>query len=136
VGIICSADEERNQAQRELEALGIDARPIVLADPKDPKDPKARVEPCDVVVIFVDGFDDANILERLSALADWPTWIAVTERVPPLSFSRMARARPAVIVGHAKWLALVLATMGVCAPSETAEVPYVEPSGPELPFTD
>jgi hypothetical protein len=134
VAVVCAADEQRDRTRGHLQRFGIDVRAVVgLADLK------ATAERCEVMVIFADGFQDATILEGLSAVEGWqtgPTLIVVTDHVPPLWPPQKARVRPAMIVAYASWVRLLCDTIGVRPLAGIAEVPEIEPSGPELPFTD
>lgn len=124
VAVVC-APSELGDRTRELARSGVEADGLFgLADFK------ATADRYEVMVIFVDGFEDAAFLDRLRALAGLPAaprLIAVTDRVPEVWQPRIAREQPHLFATYASWVRRVLDV--IC-------VREIEPSGPELPFTD
>lgn len=133
VAVVCGGNELPDRT-RELQRLGVEAHGVFgLADLK------ATADRCEVMVIFVDGFQDAVLVERLRALADSPAGpklIAVTDRVPAIWLPRIAHDRPGMFTTSATWVRRVLETIGVRVPARMNDLREIEPSGPELPFTD
>jgi hypothetical protein len=90
----------------------------------------------DVVVLFADGFGDRGVLASLGALEDrhsGPALILVTDRAVPLWKPSIERERPSLVVSRSSW-AMLLDVMENARSGARDET--VEPSQPELPFTD
>jgi hypothetical protein len=131
VVVACSDAESLHQCTTRLKQLG------TIPSATDNLVELARLgDHCDVVVLFSDGFGERGVLSNLRALEDrraGPALIMVTDRASSLWTPTVERERPSLVISRPSW-AMLLGMMEKATAG--AQCGAVEPSQPELPFTD
>jgi hypothetical protein len=128
--VICADTQVLHRTLSGLHRFGIEARGL-----RHWSDLGCAAKNGEVIVIFTDRFDDAQVLSELRSLEHrkaGPALIAVTDRAPPIWFPTLTRELPAIVIDQRSSPGKLLEALATCS----AAIDEKDDAEPELPFTD